>query len=121
FTVTYTDNVAVSAASVGPSDLYVLGPNGFSNAVDFAGIDIPTDGTPRVATYTLSAPNGLWASADNGTYQIYIAQDEVSDAANNFIAETLLGTFTVAISDSHQAIVVDPVSLDVLEGGQSSF
>jgi len=33
----------------------------------------------------------------------------------------LLGTFTVAISESHQALVVDPVALTIPEGGQSAF
>jgi hypothetical protein len=121
FTVTYSDNVGVSVASIGPSDLYVLGPNGFSNVVDFAGVDIPSDGSPRTATYSLNAPNGLWSSADNGTYQVYVAAGEVSDVANNFIDETLLGTFTVAVSDSHQALLADPVSMTIPEGQVGTF
>jgi hypothetical protein len=121
FTVTYTDDVAVSVASLGVGDLYVLGPNGFSNVVDFAGVDITTDGSPRTATYTLSAPDGLWSSTNNGTYQVFLSAGEVSDTANNSFDEILLGTFTVAISGSHQAILVDPVSLTIPEGGQSTF
>jgi hypothetical protein len=97
FTVTYTDNVAVSVASLGAGDLYVLGPNGYSNVVDFAGVDLPTDGTPRTASYDIAAPNGLWTSADNGVYQVYLAAGEVSDTSNNALDEALLGSFTVAI------------------------
>jgi hypothetical protein len=119
--VTYTDNVAVSVASLGDGDLYVLGPNGFSNIVSFAGVDVPTDGTPRIATYTLNAPDDVWSSTNNGTYQVFLAADEVTDTSNNAIGETLLGSFTVAISDSHQALVVDPVSLTIPEGSQSTF
>jgi hypothetical protein len=121
FTVTYTDNVAVSVASLGDGDLYVLGPNGFSNIVQFAGVDITTDGTPRTATYTLNAPTDVWSSTNNGTYQVFLAAGEVTDTSNNAMDEMLLGTFTVAISESHQALVVDPVSLTIPEGSQSAF
>jgi hypothetical protein len=121
FTVTYTDNVAVSVASLGAADLYVLGPNGFSNVVEFAGVDVPTDGTPRTATYTLKAPGEFWTTADNGTYQVFLSADEVTDTSNNALEEMLLGTFTVAISESHQALVVDPVALTIAEGRQGTF
>lgn len=121
FSVTYTDNVAVSVASLGASDLFVLGPNGFSNVVEFAGVDLPTDGTPRTATYTLNAPVDLWSSADNGEYQVFLAASEVTDSSNNELDETLLGSFTVAISDSRQALLVDPVSLNIPEAAQSTF
>jgi hypothetical protein len=121
FTVTYTDNVAVNVASLGAGDLYVLGPNGFSNVVEFAGVDIPTDGTPRTATYSLNAPVDVWSSTNNGTYQVFLAADEVTDTSNNALEEMLLGTFTVAISESHQALVVDPVSLTIPEGAQRTF
>ncbi|HEY6227087.1 MAG TPA: hypothetical protein VI282_08200, partial [Verrucomicrobiae bacterium] len=121
FTVTYTDNVAVSVATLSDGDLYVLGPNGFSNIVQFAGVDITTDGTPRTATYTLNAPVDVWSSTNNGTYEVFLAAGEVTDTSNNAIEEMLLGSFTVAISESHQALVVDPVSLTIPEGSQNSF
>lgn len=121
FTVTYTDNVGVSIASLGAADLYVLGPNGYSNGVEFAGVDITTDGTPRTATYTLAAPGGVWTSANNGTYEVYLAAGEVTDTSNNSMDELLLGAFTVAISESHQALVVDPIVLTIPEGSQSAF
>lgn len=104
FTVTYTDNVAVNVSSLGAGDLYVLGPNGYSNVVEFAGADLAINTTPITATYILGAPNALWSPADNGQYQVYLAASEVWDTANNELDETLLGTFTVAI--------ITPLSID---------
>lgn len=121
FTVTYTDNVAVRVSSLGAGDLYVLGPNGYSNIVEFAGVDILSDGTPRTATYTLSAPNGAWTSAHNGSYQVYLQDAQVSDTANNPLDEALLGSFSVAIPETQQALVVEPITLSVQEGGSANF
>jgi hypothetical protein len=102
--------------------LYVLGPNGFSNVVDFVSVDVATDGTPRVATYALNAPNGRWSIADNGTYEVHVAPGEVSDVSSNSVADTVLGTFAVTIPQTvQQAIVVDPLSFAVLEGAKGSF
>ncbi|HUS36578.1 MAG TPA: Ig-like domain-containing protein, partial [Verrucomicrobiae bacterium] len=119
--VRYVDNVAVKVASLGTGDLYVLGPNGYSNVVEFSGVDVPTDGTPRTASYAVAAPGGAWSSGANGDYQVYLQDAEVSDTASNSISGSLLGTFSVAISDSRQALVVEPVTFSVQEGSQGSF
>jgi hypothetical protein len=104
FTVTYTDNVAVAVTSLGAGDLYVLGPNSFSNVVEFAGVDLPVNSASLTATYLVNAPNAVWSPADNGEYQVYLAGSEISDIANNELDETLLGSFTVAI--------VTPLTID---------
>ena len=105
FSVTYTDNVGISVASLGAADLYVLGPNGYSNVVEFAGVDVPTDGTPRVATYTVNSPAEVWASEHNGSYQVYLRAGEVTDTSNNSFDEAQLGGFAVAISENQPPIV----------------
>ena len=121
FTVTYSDNVAVSVASLGSSDLSVIDPNGLPLPVDFGGVDVETDGSPRAATYTLAAPGGMWTSAHNGTYQVLLNDGEVSDTGNNLKEGALLGTFTVAIADTQQALIIEPASISVPEGGEQSF
>jgi hypothetical protein len=121
FTVTYTDDSGVSVASLGSSNLVVTGPNGYSNLVDYVGVDTPTDGTPRLASYSVAAPGGTWAAADNGSYQITIQNGQVADTFNNAMAESVLGTFTVAISKNQQALVVAPTLLSVPEGSNSVF
>jgi hypothetical protein len=95
--VTYTDDTAIKVSTLGDGDLYVTGPNGFSNSVTFAGSDVVTDGTPRTASYSLAAPGGTWDNADNGTYQVTLRGNEVTDTSNNGIAELLLGSFAVSI------------------------
>ncbi len=121
FTVTYTDDSAVSVASLSSSNLIVTGPNGYSNLVDYVGVDTPTDGTPRIASYSAPAPGGIWDAADNGSYQITIQNRQVTDTANNAIAETVLGTFTVAMATNQQSLVVSPTLLNVPEGSNSVF
>ena len=120
-TVTYTDNSAVSIASLGSSNLVVTGPGGFSNLVDFVGVDTASDGTPRVGSYSISAPGGIWDAADNGAYQVAIQNGQVKDTFNNAIAEAVLASFTVAISTSQQALVISPTLLSVPEGSNALF
>ena len=120
-TVTYTDDTAVSVASLGPSNLVVTGPHGFSNFVNFVSVDTSFDGTPRVATYSIDAPGGTWEMTDNGTYQISIQNGQVTDTFNNAIAESVLGSFTVAIVTSAQALVVSPGPVNVPEGSNAFF
>ena len=121
FTVTFTDDSAVRIATLSSSNLVVTGPSGYSNQVDFVGVDTLTDGTPRTASYSIPAPNGTWSAADNGAYTITILNGQVTDTFNNSIAESVLGSFTVAISTNHQALVVEPTFLSVPEGSNAFF
>lgn len=121
FTVTYTDDSAVRVASLGSSNLLVTGPNGYSNLVEYVGVDTPTDGTPRVASYSAPAPGGNWDAGDNGSYQITMQNGQVTDTSNNAIPESVLGTFTVAIVTNQQSLVVSPTLLNVLEGSNAVF
>lgn len=97
FNVTYSDESGVSVGSLDFTDLTIVGPNG-TNVVEFAGVDVLSDGTPRTALYTLSAPNGTWGAADNGRYEVYLQVGEVTDMAGNGVAAVLLGSFDVAIA-----------------------
>lgn len=120
-TVTYADNVAIDTATISDGDLLVTGPNGFSNLVTLAGIDVSGNGTPRTATYSLAAPNVTWSAADNGAYHVTLLAGEVGDTGGNLADETILGNFTVAIATNNQSIVVSPALVDVTEGGTSSL
>ncbi len=120
-TVTYADDTAVSVASLGSSNLVVTGPNGYSNLVDFVGVDTPSDGTPRIASYSISAPGGAWDAGDNGSYQVKILADQVKDTLNNAVTEAVLGSFAVAINTNVQALIVSPLLVSVPEGSNSVF
>jgi hypothetical protein len=109
--VTYTDDTAVRLLSLNSTDLVVTGPNGFSNLVEFVGADLPTDGTPITATYSIPAPGGTWEPADNGTYTVTLLENAVEDTLNNTTPQTVLGSFNVSIS------AASPGTLVVLTAG----
>jgi hypothetical protein len=120
FAVTYSDNVAVNVATLGAGDVLVTGPNGYSNVVAFAGVDVPNNGSPRIATYSALAPTGTWVTADNGVYDVTLRAAEVADTAGNYFDETVLGQFTVAISTAQQMLLVSPTVLSILEGASAT-
>ncbi|MHB1033059.1 MAG: FG-GAP-like repeat-containing protein [Pirellulales bacterium] len=94
-TVTYADNLAVDVSDLDDSDLRVTGPNGFDQLATFVSVDDPADGTPRVATYSITAPGGTWDGTDNGEYTVLIESNQVSDTSENFVPAGTLGTFQV--------------------------
>jgi hypothetical protein len=97
FAVTYTDDTAVAVSSIGAGDVLVVEPGGATNLASFVGVDEPTDGTPRTASYALDAPGGLWDASDNGAYEVLLVYGEVRDTTGNEIAGGSLGSFQVNI------------------------
>ena len=96
--VTYTDATAVRLSSLGHGDLLVTGPNGYSNLVEFIGADLPSDGSPITALYSIPAPAGSWNEADNGLYTVVLLEDAVEDTLNNSTPQTTLGSFNVSVT-----------------------
>ncbi|MEG4963768.1 esterase-like activity of phytase family protein, partial [Microcoleus sp. K4-C2] len=97
FTVDYSDNVAVNSSSLDNSDIRVTGPNGFNQLATQVTFTPTGNGTPRTATYQITAPGGSWDLGDNGNYAIAIESGQVSDINNNFVAASNLGSFNVNI------------------------
>jgi len=100
FTVTYSDDVAVVAASIGTGDVTVTGPNGFSDTPTLVGAPPGANGTPLVVMYEFTPPvNGAagWDFSDNGVYTINMVASQVSDAVPNFVKAGALTTFSVGI------------------------
>lgn len=93
-TIVYTDDVAVNAASINAGNISVTGPGGPLNvtAVAVSG----GNGSPLIATYAVAAPNGMWTSADNGSYIVALKANQVSDTSGNF-ANGVSGSFTINI------------------------
>jgi hypothetical protein len=104
--VTYTDSSAVNRASFDGQDLLVTGPGGYSNSVAFVGTDLPGDGSPIVATYSIPAPGGAWDLSDNGTYLLTLQVGEVADVSGNMVDEQALGSFSVAIPTNPPGVLV---------------
>lgn len=104
-TVTYADETAVKRSSLDSADLLVTGPNGYSNLATFTSADLPLDGSPITAFYSLAAPGATWDESDNGTYTVRLVAGAVADTLNNTVNATLLGTFDVAIDPAGPAIL----------------
>jgi hypothetical protein len=97
FNVTWSDDHAVDVSSLGDGDVVVTGPNGFEQFATLISVDDPTDGTPRVATYSFVAPDGSWDSADTGLYTVTLRPDAVRDTSGNFNAGGVIAKFLVKI------------------------
>ncbi len=96
FTVTYSDGTGIDPNSLGNSNLRVTSAGGFSQLATL--INYTGSETTTTATYAIAPPGGSWDKADNGTYAIAVEAAEVKDPANNLIAATTLGSFTVDIN-----------------------
>jgi uncharacterized delta-60 repeat protein len=94
-TVVYTDNVAVSAGTIGVGDLTFSGHT--SPQVTAVTINPSTNAAAVTATYTVAKSNNQpWAYADNGTYIFTIAADAVTDTSGNGVPAKI-GSFVVSL------------------------
>jgi len=100
FTVTYADETAVDVSSLGSGDISVAGPNGFNQTAALVSVGGSGDGTPRIATYQVSAPNAVWQAANNGAYTVRLQNNEVEDTLGNSAAAATLGRFNIDITDT---------------------
>jgi len=71
-TVTFTDQTAVQVASIISGVVHVQGPGGFDVPATFVSVDVNSDGTPRIATFSITPPGGNWNAGDNGVYNIVL-------------------------------------------------
>ena len=62
---------------VAKSNILVIGPNIYSQLAGFVSVDNSSNGTPRTASYRVTAPTGTWGAADNGTYSIVLRGNQV--------------------------------------------
>ncbi|MBC8001813.1 MAG: hypothetical protein H7X97_04415 [Opitutaceae bacterium] len=75
-------------------------------------VDLVSNGSPRVATYSISPPVGIvWSNANNGIYTISMQSNEVKDTEGASVASGQLGLFTVNVPTP-----VFSDKLDVLAG-----
>jgi hypothetical protein len=101
-TVTYFDELAIDVGTLKNTNITINGPTG-TIPVTFTGVDFNTNGTPRVATYTMVPPGGYWNQPDNGTYLITMNANEVFDTdspTSHAVPAAVISTFTVNVSIS---------------------
>ena len=98
FTVTFSDNLALAIASLGTGDIRVTGPGGFNQLATLVQVTPASNGTPRTATYRITAPGGSWDSVDSGTYSVALESNQVFDSAGNSVSAGSLGSFRVRLN-----------------------
>lgn len=97
FTVTYSDDVAIDVSNIDNSDILVTSSNGFSQLATRIAINDSSNGTPRIVTYRINAPNGSWDSSENGLYNIKLQENQVSDTSGSFATAGFIGNFFVNV------------------------
>jgi Tol biopolymer transport system component len=97
--LTWTDDVALDASSIGNGDVVATGPNGYREPATFVATLGGATANQLVAVYRIAGPGGAFDIADNGSYAIEVAPGEVKDAAGNFAAAGAVpgGVFQVGI------------------------
>jgi hypothetical protein len=99
FTVNYTDGAILNTSSFGNANLLVSGPNGFSEFATYVSAGTPTidaAGYEHLAvTYQITPPAGIWLKGQDGTYNIELMPNQVTDTAGNTSVDALIGSFGV--------------------------
>jgi hypothetical protein len=116
--VTYSDDSAIQASSLGTGDLLVYGRgNMFSVTPTFVWADVNSNGTPRLATYVFTPPGGTWGPEDNGVYTVYVNENQVfdADATPWSVPFGAIGAFAVQTPTTY---IVDEIS-DADDGNRS--
>ncbi len=99
--VTFTDNGAINASTIDNADIRVQGPNGFNVLATLMGVDTPGNGSPRIATYQITAPGGTWNGTDAGIYTISLEPNQVQDTSANSALSVTFGSFRADLSNTY--------------------
>ena len=97
FSIKYADNTAINVSTIGDNDVRVTGPGGFDVVATKISVDVATNGTPRIATYTIPAAGGIWDVGDNGTYKLSMEAATVFDTEGDAVVAGQVGSFSVSI------------------------
>ena len=112
FTVVYSDTTAVKRSTLDSQDIRVTGPNNFSQFATLISVSSTQDGSPLTATYNITAPGGIWDSADTGTYTITLQPNQISDLNGNVIPTSLLGTIAVDLTPPTAKLTAPNISIN---------
>lgn len=104
FTIIWTDNSAVDASTLGDDNVVVIAPDGTVIPVQYRKPSVdPVSGPMVSATYRMIPPGGVWSAWDNGTYQVNVQADQITDVSGNVANAVKAGSFNVAIVVSQVA------------------
>jgi hypothetical protein len=91
FSVTYTG--AINMGTIGPGDITVAGPAGYSQVATFVGHS--TVGNQTTATYEINAPGGFLNPSRYGTYFVNVNAKQVFDTSKNAVPPGVAASFRV--------------------------
>lgn len=81
--VLYTGNQSLDLTRINPGNVIVKGPNGYNCSPQATVNMLLQHSRALQVTYRLTPPAGGWTSANNGTYDVYLQANQVSDLAGN--------------------------------------
>ncbi len=97
FSVTFIDDVAVDVSRIRSADIHVRVPDGTRLPTAVESISAVNDTDVVVTRHSFIAPGESWGAEDNGEYQIWVGNNQISDTSGNFTGETNIGSFQVSI------------------------
>lgn len=108
FAVSYTDDLGIAVATLDGADIRVTGPNGYEQLAQWLAVDLPGNGSPRIATYAIApSSGGVWLPEHNGLYTVWMQSNQVADVAGEPVPGGPLGQFTVAVPPTVYAAGMD--------------
>ncbi|MBX7105463.1 MAG: hypothetical protein K1X57_15365 [Gemmataceae bacterium] len=96
--VTWNHPTAINVSTLDNQDVVLTGPNGYSAPGELLGVDFPSNGTPRVATYRFVPPGGSWEVHDAGTYSLKVNAGQVTGSDGLTNDANTIGSFTVGMA-----------------------
>ncbi len=102
FTISYSDNVAIDASTITSRNVQVTGPGGYDQLGTLTSTGL-VNGTTVVAQYSVPAPTA------DGTYNISILPNQVTDSSGNPVAAGNLGTFALSDPANNTASIAGKV------------
>ena len=109
FSVTYSDDMLVNAASIGTGDILIVGPRKQKLVPTLFSRKPAANASALAVTYRIIPPGKRWDAADNGLYTVYLMPKQVSDTAGRLVPRTKLGVFTIRIGSRSKIALPIPV------------
>jgi hypothetical protein len=110
FSVTYTAESPLAIETIGLGDIRIIGPGGFQQFPEPLAVKPAADAQSATVTYRATPWGGNWYTSSNGTYTIEMKGWHVGDDKGRYVAEGILGTFTVNVKESEPAGQKPPTS-----------
>ena len=121
FAIAYDDDSGIKVSTLDNADILVTNSVGFKQKATFVRVDQPRDGRPRIATYRIAAPQGVWSEQDSNTYTVSLQPDQVTDIGANAVPSGKLGTFQIDIDTTPPAAKLVAPDLTVNGGTTYDF